>query len=62
MMLAEFGIFQTGYWNSRISALGFIALSLVLSAAMGYVSWHGLEKHVLRLKKRWPGRTTQSVL
>lgn len=62
MMLAEFGIFQTGYWNSRISALGFIALSLVLSAAMGYVSWHGLEKHVLRLKKRWPHRTAQSVL
>ncbi len=62
MMLAEFGIFQTGYRNSRISALGFIALSLVLSAAMGYVSWHGSEKHVLRLKKRWPHRTAQSVL
>jgi len=57
MMLAEFGIFQTGYWNSRISALGYIALSLVLSAAMGYASWHLLEKHALRLKKRWPQRT-----
>jgi len=57
MMLAEFGFSQMGRWNNNLYGAIYIAVSLALSAAMGYASWHLLEKHALRLKKRWPQRT-----
>jgi len=57
MMLAEFGFSQLGRWNNNLYGALYIAVSLVLSATMGYASWHLLEKHALRLKKRWPQRT-----
>ncbi|CAB4873918.1 unannotated protein [freshwater metagenome] len=61
MLLAEFGFSQLGRWNNNLYGALYIAVSVLLSAAMGYASWHGLEKHVLRLKKRWPQRQRQSV-
>jgi peptidoglycan/LPS O-acetylase OafA/YrhL len=62
MMLADFGFSQLGRWNNNLYGAIYIAVSLMLSAAMGYASWHLLEKHALRLKKRWPQRAGQSVV
>ena len=62
MMLAEFGFSYVGRWHQPAFAALYIAVSLILSAALGYASWHGLEKHALRLKGRWPHRPAQSVV
>ena len=56
MMLAEFGISEMGHWNSRLGEIGYIALSVLLATTVGYLSWHLLEKHALKLKKHWPQR------
>jgi len=54
MMLAEFGLSNLGRWTGIGGGLTYITVSLVLSGAVGYLSWHLLEKHALRLKNGIP--------
>ena len=61
MLLAEFGYNQRERWPSHLMEVVYIALCVALSTAAGYLSWHLLEKRVLRLKDRWPSRTVKSV-
>ena len=39
--------------NPLIVFLAYVPLMFLLTMALGYVSYHGLEKHFLRLKLRW---------
>jgi len=51
MMLAEYGYSKIGHWSSKLGMLEYIVTSLILSGLAGYLSWHLLEKHALKLKR-----------
>ncbi len=62
VLMAEFGFNYEQKWHSHLMEVVYIALSVLLSTAIGYLSWHLLEKRVLSLKQRWPGRSEKSVV
>jgi peptidoglycan/LPS O-acetylase OafA/YrhL len=50
--LYAFPVQQTLLYFFALTPVQLMMLSIVISMALGYLSWHGLEKHVLRIKKK----------
>jgi peptidoglycan/LPS O-acetylase OafA/YrhL len=48
-LLSWLGVNRWGY-------LPYVFVSLVISFAFAWLSWHGIEKHAMSLKDRGPGR------
>ena len=48
-VMAYFQVFKLGY-------LPFVLIAVVLALGLGWLSWHGIEKHAMKLKSWGPGR------